>query len=153
MPETSYLARKYTHIRSFRKYTFQYQDPLNSVDVSIFDKKSAFFGKNSTFTQSNSARVVFFSSVPSESSFRIAPNWPKIGKTIMTSRYFIYIVKFSCWSKFHANIITVSGTMTIFLYKRYTLLEIPLPDFCPISGDWGELGIPNLAEMSLIKFY
>ena len=104
--------------------------------------------------------------MPSQSSFRIAPNWPKIGKTIMTSqfsditsssiffsRYFVSLVKFSYWSKFHVNIITVSGTMTIFLYKRYTLLEIPLPEFCPISGDSGELGIPNLAEMSLIKFY
>ena len=31
--------------------------------------------------------------------------------------------------------------------------EIPPSDFCPISGDWGELGIPNLAWISLIKFY
>ena len=30
---------------------------------------------------------------------------------------------------------------------------IPLSEFCPISGDWGELGIPNLAKMSLIKCY
>ena len=26
-------------------------------------------------------------------------------------------------------------------------------DFCPISGDWNKLGIPNLARMSLIKCY
>ena len=31
--------------------------------------------------------------------------------------------------------------------------EIPPSEFCPISGDWGELGIPNLARMSLIKRY
>ena len=31
--------------------------------------------------------------------------------------------------------------------------EIPPSEFCPISGDWGELGIPNLARMSLIKCY
>ena len=31
--------------------------------------------------------------------------------------------------------------------------EIPLSEFLPISGDWGELGMPNLARMSLIKCY
>ena len=28
-----------------------------------------------------------------------------------------------------------------------------LSEFCPISGDWGELGIPNLARMSQMKCY
>ena len=32
-------------------------------------------------------------------------------------------------------------------------LKILPSDFCPISGDWNKLGIPNLARMSLIKFY
>ena len=32
-------------------------------------------------------------------------------------------------------------------------LEIPPSEFCPISGDWGELWIPNLAQMSLIECY
>ena len=31
--------------------------------------------------------------------------------------------------------------------------EILLPEFCPLSRDWGTLGIPNLARMSLIKNY
>ena len=31
--------------------------------------------------------------------------------------------------------------------------EILPSEFCPTSGDWGELGIPNLARMSLIKCY
>ena len=31
--------------------------------------------------------------------------------------------------------------------------EIPPSGFCPISGDWDELGIPNLARISLIKSY
>ena len=43
--ETSNLASKYTHIRNFRKFTFQYQDSLNFADVSIFCKKSAFLAK------------------------------------------------------------------------------------------------------------
>ena len=31
--------------------------------------------------------------------------------------------------------------------------EIPLSEFCPISGDWDELWIPNLARMFLIECY
>ena len=31
--------------------------------------------------------------------------------------------------------------------------EIPPSEFCPRSGDWGKWGIPNLARMSLLKFY
>ena len=50
------LARKYTLI--CRKHTFQYQGSLNFSDVSIFCKKSVFFGENSIFTQSVSARAV-----------------------------------------------------------------------------------------------
>ena len=32
-------------------------------------------------------------------------------------------------------------------------LEIHPFEFCSISGDWSKLGIPNLAEMSVIKCY
>ena len=35
-------------------------------------------------------------------------------------RCFVSLVKFSYWSKFHVNIITGSGIMTIFFYKRLT---------------------------------
>ena len=35
-------------------------------------------------------------------------------------RYFVGLVKLSYWSKFHVNIITGSGIMTIFFYKRLT---------------------------------
>ena len=31
--------------------------------------------------------------------------------------------------------------------------EIPPSEFCPISGDWDELWLPNLAQMPLIGFY
>ena len=37
------LARKYTFICSFKKYTFQYQGPLNFADVSIFLAKNSIF--------------------------------------------------------------------------------------------------------------
>ena len=49
---------------------------------------------------------------------------------------------------------TGSGVMTIFVYKGLTRnpeSEIHPSAFCPISGGWGELGIPNFAQMSLIK--
>ena len=58
MLETSDLARKYTPILSFRKYTLQYLGPLNFADVSIFLQKLAFFIQKSTFTQSSSVRAM-----------------------------------------------------------------------------------------------
>ena len=70
--------------------------------------------------------------------------------------FFVSLVTFSYWSKFHVNIITGSGIMAIFFYKDWPEIrksEIPLSEFCPISEDWGELCIPNLARMFLIKCY
>ena len=67
---------------------------------------------------------------------------------------FVSLVKFSYWSKFHLNIITGSGVMAIYFYKRLTRNmenRNSLSEFYPISGDKGELGIPNLARMSLAK--
>ena len=37
--------RKYTHICTFRKYTFKYQNPLNFADVIIFAKSQYFLVK------------------------------------------------------------------------------------------------------------
>ena len=68
--------------------------------------------------------------------------------------FFVSLVNFSYWSKFFINIITVSGFMTIFFYKGLTITqksEIPLSEFCPISGDWDKLEIPNLIRMFLVK--
>ena len=96
------------------------------------------------------------------SGFPIAPTWPQIGKIAMTSsifffwRWFVFLVDFSYWSKFHVNIIAGSGVMTNSFYKGLTrnpeIGNIP-SEFCPISGGWGELGIPNLPQTSLIKYY
>ena len=71
-------------------------------------------------------------------------------------RGFVSLAKFSYWSKFHVNIITVSGVMTIFFYEKLTRhpkIGSTPSELCPISGHWDELGIPNSARMSLIKFY
>ena len=46
--------------------------------------------------------------------------------------------------------------MAIFFYKVFNRnLEIGNTryEFFPISGEWGKLGIPNLARMSLVKRY
>ena len=70
--------------------------------------------------------------------------------------FFVSLVKFSYLSKFHVSIITGSGVTTIFFIRDWPEIqkfEIPLPEFCPIPGDWGELDIPSLARMSPIKFY
>ena len=71
-------------------------------------------------------------------------------------RCFILLVEFIYWSKWHVNVITGSGDMTIFFKRDWPEIrksEIPRSEFCPISGDWGELGISNLTRMSLIKCY
>ena len=71
-------------------------------------------------------------------------------------RCFVSLVKFSYWFKIHVNIITGSGIMTIFFIRDWPEIrksEIPPSEFCPISGDWGKLWIPNLARMSPIKYY
>ena len=99
-----------------------------------------------------------------ESGFRTAPNWHKNLKndndvTIFWHdvkfnffwRCFVSVVKFSYWSKFYVNIITGSGIISFIRIDQKS--EIPPSEFCPISGDWGELWIPNLARMSLIECY
>ena len=61
------------------------------------------------------------------------------------------LVKFSYWSMFHVNIITGSRVIIFFHIGLTRNLEIPPSQFCPISGDWVVLEIPNFARMSLIK--
>ena len=38
---------------------------------------------------------------------------------------FVFLVKFSCWFKFHVNIVTGSGVMTTFVHKRKGLTRNP----------------------------
>ena len=65
---------------------------------------------------------------------------------------------FNYWSKLHANNITGSGVMTIFVGKELTRSSkfgnTPVWSvFCPISGDWDKLGIPSWPRMSVTKSY
>ena len=69
---------------------------------------------------------------------------------------FIFLVKFSYWSKFHDNIITGSGLMTFFFIRDWPEIwksEIPSSEFSSILRGWVELEIPNLARISLMKSY
>ena len=83
-------------------------------------------------------------------------------------RCFVSLVKFSYWSTFHVNIINGTGLMTVSFYKGnpkigntavwilpniWWLERFMNTEFCPISGDWGDLWIPNLTRRSLIKCY
>ena len=71
-------------------------------------------------------------------------------------RCFVSLVKFSYWSKFHVHIVTGSGITIIFFIRDWPEIwksEIPQSEFCPISRDWGKLGIANLARMFLLKCY
>ena len=92
-----------------------------------------------------------------ESGFRIAPNWPWIGKMTMTSQFadmtsssiffwrcFVFLVKFSYWSKFHVNIITGSGVMTIFFCKGLTRNpEIRYNPVWVLPNIWGQWEVRN----------
>ena len=150
---------------------------------TFFCKKSAFFGKNSTFTQRNSVKAVLeifccrflnhksllLQTIRPKSGFRIAPNWLKIGKTTMTSQLanmtllpnFFDAALFLLSSLINGpSFMSISSFVLKFWQFSFTRdwLEIRksqiLPSkFCSISGDWGKLGIPNLAKISLIKCY
>ena len=104
-----------------------------------------------------------------ESGIQIAPNWSYIEKTTSQWRHncltwrhrqlFLDVVLFLL-----SNLVTFSSFMSIsslvlelwqfsFIWDwpKIQKSEIPLSEFCLISRDWGELGIPNLARMSLNK--
>ena len=67
-------------------------------------------------------------------------------------RYFVSLVKFSYLPKFHVNIITGSGVMTIFFYKRLTRNpEIGNTPVWVLPNIWRLGGVRDtLARMSLI---
>ena len=61
----------------------------------------------------------------------------------------IFVTNCSYKSIFHDNNITGSGVMTM---DWPEIRNIPCT-FCLIYGAWGQLGMPKLAQMSLMKFY
>ena len=93
----------------------------------------------------------------------MAANWKKT----MTSQFadmasspiffwhcLVSLVMFSYWSKFHSISWLVLELWQFSFIKHWPKLwklETPLSKFFPISGDWGELEIPNLAQLSLMN--
>ena len=68
----------------------------------------------------------------------------------------VSLVKFSYWSKFMSMpslVLELWQFLFIKVWPEIRKLEIPPSEFCPISGDWGELVIPNLVGMFLMKCY
>ena len=104
-----------------------------------------------------------------ESCFWIALNWPSIGKMTMRSQFadmilsstFCDVVLFPLSSlvtgptfmSMSSLVLQLSQLTFIMDWPKVWKSEIPLSKSCPISGDWIELGIPNLARMSLMKYY
>ena len=104
-----------------------------------------------------------------ESGLRTAPNWPKIRKMTMTSQFsdmtstsnFFDVVLFLLSSLVTGPSFMSISSLVLELWQfsfirdwpEIRKSEILLSEFCPISGDWGELGIPYLARMSLINCY
>ena len=104
-----------------------------------------------------------------ESSFWIGPNWSKTGKhgNDVIICWHGTIVKFFDNVLFLlSSLVTGPSVMSIsslvldlwqFSFIRdwpeVRKLELTPLEFCPIYGDWGELGISNLPHMCLMKCY
>ena len=94
-----------------------------------------------------------------ESNFRNAPNWPKLGKMTVTSQFadmtsssiLLMLFCFSCQVQLLVQISCQYHHCFFYTGLLGSKSEIPSSEFWPISGDWDELGIPNLARISLIR--
>ena len=97
-----------------------------------------------------------------ESGVRIAPNWPKIRKNDNDVNVNFFDVVLFLMSRLvnDASFMSISSLVLelwqfsfIRDWPEIQKLEIPTSEFFPVSGDWGELWIPNLARISLIECY
>ena len=70
--------------------------------------------------------------------------------------FFVSLVKFSSGPSFMSISWLVLELWQFYFIRDWPEIrksEIPSSEFCPISGDWGKLWIPNLARVSLIEYY
>ena len=104
-----------------------------------------------------------------KSGLRTTPNWPKMQKITMTSQFFdmkslsnffdvaLFFLSILLTSPSFMSISSLALELWQFSFIRdwpdIRKSELPLSEFCPISGDWGELWIQNLTRMSLIECY
>ena len=69
-------------------------------------------------------------------------------------RCFVSLVKFSYWFMSVSSLVLELWQFPFIRnWPEVRKSEIPTSEFCSISRDWGKLGIPNLAQTSLIKCY
>ena len=104
-----------------------------------------------------------------ESGLQSAANWTKIRKITMTSQFpdmmssskFFDVVLFLLSSLGTGPSFMSISSLVLELWHFFFIMdwpeirksEITSSEFCPISGDWDKLWIPNLARMSLIECY
>ena len=104
-----------------------------------------------------------------ESSFRIAPNWPKIIKMTMTSQFFdmtsnsiFFDVVLFLLSSLVAGPSFMSISSLVLELWQFSFTtdwpeirksEKPPSEFFAVSGDWGKVWIPDLTRMSIITCY
>ena len=104
-----------------------------------------------------------------ESGFQIASNWSKIVKMTMASQF----ADMTSSSNFFdvdlflfPSLVTAPSFMSISLlvlelwqfscirnWPEIQKLKIRPSEFCPTYEDWDDLGITNLAQMSLIRYF
>ena len=103
----------------------------------------------------------------SESSLWTAPNWSKIKKwqwhhNFLTWRQRQLFLTLFFLSSLVADPSFMSISSLVLQLWQFPFIrdwpeirksEIPPSELCPISGDWGELWMPNLARMSLTEYY
>ena len=140
---------------------------------AFFCKKSAYFAENSAFTQSSNER--FFNSVftfckikggsyenLSFTDYASGIQLPDCSILAMNRKIdnevtnWLHDIGYIFLLSSLVSIINGSRVTTTYFYEGLPKIqkwEIHPSEFRPISGDWDELGIPNLARMSLIKFY
>ena len=139
MLETWNLVCKYTHICSFRKYTFSTKTLLILLMSAFFLQKIGLW--------------VLQIGNKSENDNDITIYWHDVIVNFLCC--FVSLVNFSYWSKFHVIIITGSGVMAIYFYKGLTRnLEIRYTPLGVFPNIWrlGQI-TPNLAWTSLMKYY
>ena len=144
MLENSKLARNYTPIFSYRM--FQYLGVLTFAEVSIFLQKisvfcpkkylhskqqcedcvrdflvlSPVFVRQKVTINENLNLSHSVSGIHIPDCSKLAENLKNKNNVTIFLQVFFSLVKFSYWPKFHANIITGSGIITIFFYKGLT---------------------------------
>ena len=169
MLETSKLVCKYTHICSFIKYIFQYQDSLNFRDVSIFLQKiSTFWQKYFSYSkqQCESCLKIFLVSFSVFLRQKVAFN-ENVSFTDYASK--IWLSGFSKlainWKNDNDVTICRNDVKVNFFHVFLSLLSslVTGPSFMSISSlvlelwqftfirDWSEIGISELHSSEFWK--